>query len=198
MNKPFSQACENNKQAIYATLKPYLAHKKSVLEIASGTGQHAVYLGQQMPHLQWQTSDLIDKHQGILQWISDAGLTNVLPPLTWNVTTPPPVEQPVDAVFMANTLHIMSQSTVQQCIAQLPKLVVVGGLLCIYGPFNYKGQYTSESNAAFDQWLQARDHASGIRDVEWVNQQLEDAGFTIEQDHPMPANNRLLVYLFKG
>ncbi len=193
MNKPFSQACENNKKAILDVLRIEFMDVKNVLELGSGTGQHATYMAPYLDHLKWQTSDLIVNHKGINQWIDDCPAENLLRPievdfhLNWPVTL-------VDGMFSANTLHIVSWDLVKQFFHGVAKHLSVHGVLCIYGPFNYDGKFTSESNANFELWLKQRDPFSGIRDYEDILILAESAGLVLKQDHAMPANNRLLVF----
>jgi cyclopropane fatty-acyl-phospholipid synthase-like methyltransferase len=197
MIKPFSQACENNGPHILNQLSRLLSTSKNVLEIGSGTGQHAVYFAKALDHLIWQTSDLEENHEGIKLWLDESGLENVPSPITIDVTNYSENTSQYDAIFMANTLHIMSSSAVESCLKQVAmKLLNSEGLLIVYGPFNYDGEYTSESNARFDQWLKAADEERGIREFEWVNKMAGEAGFTFIEDNPMPANNRLLVWRY--
>jgi SAM-dependent methyltransferase len=194
MNKPFSQACENNKRPILAVLRTAFASVDSVLEIGSGTGQHAVFFAAEMPWLRWQPSDCAENLPGIRAWCRDAALANLLPVLELDVTRP---VWPVDAaaaVFSANTAHIMSWAAVELFFAGVGARLRPGGVFCLYGPFNYDGQYTSASNQQFDAWLQARDPRSGIRDFEAVAALAQRAGLAPAADHAMPANNRLLVW----
>lgn len=194
MNKPFSQACANNQQAIAAVLQQLLVDSGNVLEIGSGTGQHAVYFGTQLPQLQWHTSDRVENHPGIRQWLNEAGLNNVHPPLVLDVSQPqwPPVE--IDTIFSANSVHIMGWPEVEQLFAGVGRLLPVGGLLLLYGPFNYNNQYTSDSNARFDIWLKQQHPASAIRDFEAVDQLATNIGLHLQHDIEMPANNRILCW----
>lgn len=193
--KPFSQACENNREPILAILREAFAHCSNVLEIGSGTGQHAVHFAAALPHLTWHTSDLVEHHAGIWLWLDEAGLANVTGPVELDVCQQPwPVPADLDAVFTANTLHIMAIDGVEALFAGLGRYLPVGGAACIYGPFNYGGRYTSASNARFDQWLHERDPASGIRDFERVASLAAAAGLDLVADHAMPANNRLLHF----
>jgi len=192
--KPCSESCEQNRAPIQSVLEEFFADRKRVLEIASGTGQHAVYFGQAMPHLTWQTSELPGNHAGIQAWLDEAGLPNVLPPVAIDVNdTHWPVET-VDAVFNANTVHIVAWPSVQRMFAGIGRVLASNGILCLYGPFNYDGQFTSESNARFDVWLKNRDPDSGVRDFEAINQLAEAQGLTLLLDIAMPANNRSLVW----
>ncbi len=171
-----------------------LAEPTDVLEVGSGTGQHAVYFGERLPHVRWQTSDRASNHPGIEAWVSDAALPNVLPPLTLDVTSEPwPVSQ-VGAAFSANTVHIMSWPAVQSFFRGVARILEPGGKLLLYGPFNYGGRYTSESNARFDEWLRSRDSASGIRDFEAIDGEAAQVGLVLSDDVEMPANNRLLIW----
>ncbi len=194
MNKPFSQACENNKQPILTILQQVFAETKNVVEIGSGSGQHAVYFAQHLPNLMWQTSELLFNHAGINQWIDESSLTNLLRPVTLDLNNAWPIDI-VDGLFTANTLHIISWSLVTAFFDNAAKHLAKGGTLCIYGPFNYQGKYTSESNAQFDLWLKNRDENSGIRDFEAIKKLALSVGLTLSDDHTLPANNRLLVFL---
>ncbi len=197
MIKPFSQACENNAIPILNHLTRLLADAETVLEIGSGTGQHAICFAKALPHLQWQPSDLIDNHEGICLWLDDAGLHNVSPPMDLDLSEPYEDDQRYDAVFMSNTLHIIHWEQVQYGFTQLKKMLNPNGLLLVYGPFNYQGRFTSESNMRFEQWLKAIDPDRGIRDFERVNRLAQSNGLSFEEDNAMPANNRLLVWRSK-
>lgn len=194
MNKPFSAACERNQVDILAELKIWFADRKRVLEIASGTGQHAVYFARQLPHVTWQTSDLPSMHAGILAWMAEAHLPNVLAPIALDVNVQPWGVADVDAVFNANTVHIVSWDAALHMLRGIAAMLNTGGVFCLYGPFNYAGAYTSESNATFDSWLKTRDAHSGIRDFEAIARTLVELGFELLRDTPMPANNHLLVW----
>ena len=174
-------------------LRDYLAGDQRALEIGSGTGQHAVYFAAALPRLVWQTSDREENLPGIRAWLDDAALPNTPPPLAFDVAGAWP-DATFDAVFSANTLHIMAWSEVQQLFARLPNVSRADATLIIYGPFNYQGRYSSDSNAAFDQWLQARGAHMAIRDAEAVDALAANAGFALVDDIPMPANNRCRVW----
>jgi SAM-dependent methyltransferase len=190
---PFSQACENNKAPILDVLKTALASSSRVLEIGSGTGQHAVYFAPALPHLVWQTSDLPNNHAGIVAWQQAYPAPNFLPPIVVDLQEGFwPGE--FDAVFSANTTHIVSWPLVENMLRLVGNHLPEGGVLALYGPFNYNGHYTSESNRAFDDMLKRRDPSSGIRDVEQVIATAGAHGLQLAQDHAMPANNRLLVF----
>jgi hypothetical protein len=192
--KPFSTACERNQSHILTALQPLFADRKNVLEIASGTGQHAVFIGRNLPHLTWQTSELVQNHAGINEWLAEAQLLNVLPPILLDIHADPWPEIVADAVFNANTVHIVSWTGVVRMFAGLGQTLKAGGVLCLYGPFNYAGEFTSASNAEFDAWLKARDALSGIRDFEAIARLAQAQGFELMRDVAMPSNNRLLVW----
>jgi SAM-dependent methyltransferase len=193
--KSYSESCEKNKAPILAVLKDIFAERKRVLEIASGTGQHAVYFGRELPHLIWQTSELARHHASIQAWLDEAQLPNVLPPLQADVNDARwPVEQ-VDAIFNANTVHIISWPEVELLFAHIARIIAPGGFVCFYGPYNYGGHFTSESNARFDTWLKSRDPNSGVRDFEAVNRLAASHGLELLRDIEMPSNNRFLVWL---
>ena len=192
--KPFSQASENNKQPLLSVLAEHFKNPGTVLEIGSGTGQHAVFFGRHLPHLCWQTSDLPQHHAGIEMWLNEAALDNVCPPLALDVNQRPwPIER-VDGAFSANTAHIMSWPSVCQMVTGVAEVLASGGQFLLYGPFNYEGRYTSDSNAQFDRFLRSRDPLGGIRDFEAIDKVANDAGMTLSHDVEMPSNNRTLVW----
>lgn len=192
--KPYAESCDQNKNPILEVLREELSACHSVLEVGSGTGQHAVHFAQHLPHLQWQTSDCIDNHPGIHAWLHEAALANTHPPIPLDVLCDPWPQEGYDAIFSANTVHIMSWEAVKRLVVGVGAELHDGGLFCLYGPFNYGGQYTSDSNARFDQWLKDRDPRSGIRNFENLNDLAEAAGMTFLRDHAMPANNHILVW----
>lgn len=192
--KPYAESCEQNQGPILEVLQEIFADQQRVLEIASGTGQHAVYFGRSLPHLTWQTSELAQNHAGIQAWLDEALLPNVLPPVAIDLNDPEwPIES-VDTVFNANTVHIVAWPAVEALFAGIARVLDEGGLLCLYGPFNYGGKFTSESNARFDAWLKSRDPNSGVRDFEALNRLAESQGLLLQKDVAMPANNRILVW----
>jgi cyclopropane fatty-acyl-phospholipid synthase-like methyltransferase len=195
--KPYAPACDRNRVPILAVLREYFADRQQVLEIGSGTGQHAVYFAAALPHLVWQTSDRPENLAGIRLWLEEAALPNTPPPIALDVNGPWP-RQRFDAAFSANTLHILAWAEVERLFAGLATVLEVGAKLVIYGPFNYGGRYTSESNARFDQWLKAEDPMRGIRDFEAVEALAADIGLTLLEDRAMPANNRCLIWLRAG
>lgn len=195
IHKPFSESSEQNKQVILEVIKPLFAHSKSVLEIASGTGQHAIYFAEAMPHLVWQTSDLEANLSGINQWIAESTLTNVKTPIMLNVSNNSEwPTQRFDVLYTANSFHIMSQQNVDDFFIKAAEHINPNGIITVYGPFNYLGDFTSESNARFNDWLTQRDPLSGIKDFEWCNQLAESAGFKLISDTAMPHNNRILCW----
>ena len=197
MNRPFSAACERNKAPILEQLRPLYAPLRSVLEIGSGTGQHALHFAQALPHLVWQCSELADNlpalRLGLRLGLEEATLTNVPPPLELDVTHPWPVGR-FQAVYTANTLHIMGWPQVQSLFAALPQALDATGLFTAYGPFNRGGQFSSPSNREFDAALRAADPQRGLRDFEAVDALAAAAGLRLLADVAMPANNRLLTW----
>ena len=194
MTKPYSQACENNKAPILNKIKAYLTGKKKILEIGSGTGQHAVHFAKHLPNVIWQTADQAMHHEGINAWLDETELSNLIAPITLDLNHDWPVTEKYEAVYTANTLHIVSKPLVEKLIIGAAKHSQAQSHLFIYGPFNFNGKFTSESNQAFDAMLRERDPLSGIRDQEWVVSLAKRQGYELVQDHEMPANNRLLVF----
>ena len=194
MTKPFSQSCENNKQPILQVIQTVFNKAATVWEIGSGTGQHACYFAQNLPHITWQTTDREENRQGLDKWIEEANLINLPKSLKLNVTDKTWSCQQIKALFTANTLHIMNWQAVENLFSRLENYLSEKAAVCIYGSFNYNGQYTSSSNEEFNQWLKIRDPESGIRDFEAIERLAKTAGLMLKNDHQMPANNRLLIF----
>jgi cyclopropane fatty-acyl-phospholipid synthase-like methyltransferase len=192
-NKPHAPSCDRNRDPILAVLRRYFGDRRRVLEIGSGTGQHAVYFAEALPHLVWQTSDVEENLPGINLWLAEACLPNLPAPLLLDVNGTWPQAR-YDAAFSANTLHIMSWREVERLFAALDGALETDAVLAIYGPFNYLGRFTSESNAWFDESLKLRTPTMGIRDFEAVDELAQSIGMTLVEDCAMPANNRMLVW----
>ncbi len=197
ISKPYSPACERNREPILAVMQEVFQDTTHVLEIGSGTGQHAVYFGHAMPWLIWQPSDLSVHHQSISAWLEDTELTNVKPPLTLDVNQPNWPITEAGSVFSANTVHIIAWEAVGNLFDGVGKILENDDFFLLYGPFNYQGNYTSQSNAEFDIWLKQRDPLSGIRDFEAICDLAKQNSLQLKSDFRMPANNRLLVFKMK-
>ena len=193
MDKPHAPATDRNRDPILSVLRERFSDRHSVLEIGSGTGQHAVYFAGALPWLRWQTSDVAGHLPGIQLWLDEAGLPNTPAPVALDLREDWP-DVSFDAVFSANTLHIMGWPEVQRLFQALGRHMPPGGLLTVYGPFNYGGRFTSDSNAAFDASLRAGNPASGLRDVEAVHALAATAGLQLVEDRAMPANNRCITW----
>lgn len=194
MNKPYSESCDQNRDPILAVLQHLFGKCKDVLEIGSGTGQHAVYFANKMPYLNWHTSDTQENHKGIQQWLNDAALPNTRSPLELDVSHSEWPRTKFEAVFSANTAHIMHWPMVEDFFTGVGNMLKIEGLFVLYGPFNYNGRFTSESNAHFDLWLKGRDPQSGVRNFEDLNQLANNVGMQLKKDYEMPANNRILCW----
>ena len=206
MTYSVSEACERNKGPILEILVSAFAHSRNVLEIGSGTGQHAAHFAAHLPHLTWQPSDTGDYLPGLRERIATErlarkppagaleGTPNLRPPLELDVRHQPWPVATVDAVFTANTLHIMGWAAVQDLFRGVGAVTSAPAVVCIYGPFRYGGRYTSASNAEFDRFLRSRDPESGIRDFEEVNTLSSQNGLSLLADHAMPANNQLIIW----
>ncbi len=208
-DRPYSPSCDRNRDPILAVLREHFADRREALEIGSGTGQHAVHFAAAMPWLRWQCSDAAAYLPGIRAWLDEAALANTPPPLELQAVVqpapgfapPPPLPRGADgaargfdAAFSANTLHIMGWPQVEAFFAGLATVLADEAVVAVYGPFNYGGRYTSDSNRAFDVWLKERDAASGIRDFEAVDALAAGTGLRLARDVAMPANNRCLVW----
>ncbi len=193
MEKPHAPSTEKNREPILNVLRDHFHDRREVLEIGSGTGQHAIFFAAALPQLSWQTSDRPDNLPGIAAWLDEAALPNTPPPLEFDVFEAWPKRR-YDAIFSANTLHIMPWEAVERLFAGLPGVLSAGAKVAIYGPFNYCGRFTSDSNAAFDAGLRERAPHQGIRDFERVNELAAKAGLSLIEDRAMPSNNRCLMW----
>ena len=195
MTKPDAPATERNKNAILEVLRDEFQDRKEVLEIGSGTGQHAVFFARQMPWLTWQTSDREENHDGINAWFKDAKLDNVRAPLLLDVEKPLPTSDSFDGVFSANTAHIMSMVAVESMFRVVGECLVDGGKFCLYGPFNLNGSFTSDSNRDFHANLKSQNPAMGIRDLEVLDGFAEANRLHRANLYAMPANNMIAVWI---
>jgi cyclopropane fatty-acyl-phospholipid synthase-like methyltransferase len=192
-SKPYSSACERNQPFILAQLQSILKPGFSVLEIGSGTGQHAVFFGHALPHVHWQTSDVSSMHAGIKMWLEELQLTNVHAPLNLDIAKDT-IPLTYDAIYTANTFHIMPWETVEICIDKVAGSLKPNGLFIIYGPFKFKGSFTSESNVEFDEHLKAVALHQGIRDFEAIEKYAEKVKLKHLKTIAMPANNFMLLF----
>lgn len=191
---PFSQAAENNKGPIQEILDKHLQGVESLLEIGSGTAQHAVEFAGRYQDLIWQASDVPAALATVNQRINAVRLPNLPQAIALDVTQQPWPDRTYQAIYSANSLHIMSADSVECFFSVVGDVVEDGGRLLIYGPFKYGGDFTTDSNARFDLWLKERDPLSGIRDFEWINELAVAANFNFLEDNTMPANNQFLVW----
>lgn len=192
--KPFAPAAERNTAPILAVLSPAFAEIHRVLEVGSGTGQHAVAFAAALPHLHWTTADQRPYHAGIKAWLAEAGLPNLGGPLPLEIGVDAFPPGPFDAVYTANTLHYMPWSAVEQLMAALPTLLRPGGLLVVYGPFREGGRFVSANDPGFDAQLRAGAAYRGLRDVEAVEALASSAGLRRVATHKMPADNQCLIW----
>lgn len=193
MSKLYSESCERNKSFILEKIKTVFEDSSSVLEIGSGTGQHAVFFAENLLYLNWQTSDLLQSHESIKAYIKDSNLKNIFNPLLIDVSKDDWHNLKFDSAFSANTLHIISSENVQNIFKGLTK--VISKYFCVYGPFNYNGQYTSKSNEQFDEYLkQTYPNQAGIKDISFIENTAKNYSFDLINDFDMPSNNRLLVF----
>ena len=192
--KKFSEACEQNKESILEVLQEVFKDSKAVLEIGSGSGQHAVYFAKHLEHLVWQPSDLNENLSSIQAWTEEEVLSNLNPPIELDVMERPWTTFPMDAIFSANSLHIMSWEMVKQFFQGAGEVLIPRGKLLIYGPFSYKGAHTSPSNARFDQYLKQQNPLSGVRDFIDLDNLAKEQSLSVIEDYAMPANNRCLLW----
>jgi SAM-dependent methyltransferase len=193
-DKPFSEYAERNSGPILEVLRNELSDCINILEIGSGTGQHAHRFASELPNLLWQTSDLDENHDGIGAWVSGSQLANLLPPISLDVLTADVQAASFDAVYSANTAHIMSLDAVARMFSLVGKTLIPGGVFCLYGPFRQGGEFNTASNAAFDESLRSRNEEMGIRDIESLDAFGSKHGLLRERLYAMPANNHIAVW----
>ena len=197
---PFSPACLRNQEPILTVLRRWLAPGGRVLEVGSGSGQHAIHMARHLPGVRWQPSERQEALAGLAARISLEGGEALAPgaqvaaPLLLDVTQPQWPAGPFEAVFTANTLHIMPAAAVPHLLAGGARVLAADGLLLIYGPFRYGERHTAASNEAFDAHLRQLDPAMGVRDAEAIQREADGLGLHLQTDAAMPANNRLLVF----
>lgn len=194
MAKPYAAASARNASPILGVLRTELQDRSAVFEIGSGTGQHAVTMAAELPWLRWQTSELAQAHAGIRAWLDEAQLANVLAPIDFDVLSAAPPAELYDAVFSANTAHIMSYEAVCQMFELVGAMLRGGGVFCLYGPFSHAGAFSTPSNEAFDASLRARNAAMGLRDLDDLESLAGRNGLRLARVYAMPANNLMLVW----
>ena len=190
----FSQAAENNKTPILNTFREWLSNDELVLEIGSGSGQHAIHIAKALQKIRWQPTEHPSGLQSLMNNISSFGSPNILAPESLDLAAVEWPTESVDCVYSANVIHIIDETLGRRLIQTAAESLRAGGLLALYGPFKYQGEFTTTSNAEFDDWLKDRNSRSGIRDFEWVMRLAQDSGLTFMEDRSMPANNQFLAF----
>lgn len=193
-DKPYSPSCEQNREPILEILKRHLPNTGTLLEIGSGTGQHAVYFAPEFPGLTWQTSDVAANHPGIRAWLAAMPSDNIYPPFALDVLSDPCPNEKYNVVFSANTAHIMHEPAVEKMFACIGRILNSNGLFILYGPFNIDGQYTAPSNREFDQMLKMGDPNKGVRDITWLQSLAEQNSLGHDAMVDMPADNKILLW----
>ena len=194
----YSPAAEKNKTPILEALRARLAPAARVLEVGSGSGQHALHFTETLPELRWQPTEHPEVMSALEANLGAAGREAILPPLALDLAADSWPVGPFDAVYAANVMHIVSVPLGEALIRGAASVLGAGGQLLLYGPYRFAGAFTTESNAEFDQWLKARDPASGVRDFEAVVAVAEASGLVLEDNRAMPSNNQLLSFRRKG
>jgi SAM-dependent methyltransferase len=193
--KQYTESCERNKLPILEVLREILTEPGLVLEIGSGTGQHAAYFAKHLPHLHWQPTDLAENLASIGAWAADAGLPNLPPPLTLDLSADEWPLTSAQAVVCINTIHIVAWPAVERLFVGVARTLAAGGIFYVYGPYRYRQHVLEPSNEQFDHWLKVRDPASGIREFEAVNELALANELQLAGDRAMPANNRSLWWI---
>ncbi len=193
--RPFAEYAARNAAPILEILQQEFLGATDVLEIGSGTGQHAVTFAAAMDHLRWQTSDLDENHAGICSWIDNSGSDNVLPPLSMDVREASVQADAYDAVFSSNTAHIMGMDAVGKMFALVGSALRPGGVFCLYGPFRQNGKFNTASNTDFDKSLRERDAVMGVRDIEVLDNLASAAGLKRRRFYAVPSNNNVAVWI---
>ena len=190
---PDAPSTARNREPIGDHLQRLLVDSSHVLEVGSGTGQHAVHFAPRLPHLIWQTSERPQNLHEVQAWLAHSPAANLPAPVALDVTGDWP-DLRVDTVFTANTLHIMPAAAVETFFRRLPEILAPGGQLIVYGPVKINGEYIGPGNAGFDLWLKEQDPLRGIRDLEWLDQLAAAQGLQRTENNDLPANNQLLVW----
>ena len=190
----FSEAAEKNKNHILLVLQEWLPTHARVLEIGSGSGQHALHIAAEMKSITWQPTERSEGMPDLTKNLSDYGSPNILKPLMLDLSSERWPKVDMNCVYSANVMHIVKKNLGENLIRGVGDNLTEGGLLILYGPYKYGGDFTTQSNAEFDAWLKARDPNSGIRDFEWVAGLADQHGLLFKGDLPMPANNQLLIF----
>ncbi len=195
MSLAVAPAAERNKQAILEVLRHALPEEGLVLEIASGTGQHASFFALHLPALTWQPTDRSrEALRNIEAWVSEAGCPTLRPPLELDVTHRPWPLARAQAVLCINMIHIAPWAATEALFDGARSILRTGEPLITYGPYRVDGEHTAPSNAAFDQSLRSRDPAWGVRDLEDLRTLGTKTGFQLTERITMPANNMTLVW----
>jgi len=194
MNKPFAEAAEQNKDPILQVIKKELEAGQTVLELGSGTGQHAVWFASQISGITWQPTDLAPNLAGIQQWVDESALPNVATPLALDVGVLPWPVKAADACYSCNTFHIVSTENVEAIFTGAAQVLSPDGKLIVYGPFSHAGKHQSESNERFDRHLRASDINAGVRDLYDLNLLAVQQGFREARIIPMPVNNQIAIW----
>ena len=194
MELPFSEACERNKGPILEVLRKVFSKTESVLEIGSGTGQHAVHFSTHLSHLVWQPTELGENVAMLKSRIDLEGPGNLLPTKELDVLRIDWGLGETDAIFIANVFHIAPIKVMHSCFKGMSTCLKHLGIFCVYGPFRFGGEFTSPSNAEFDYSLKTNNPEWGIRDFEQLCQVAEEEDLAFQHNYSMPANNQLLVF----
>lgn len=194
MNKPFSPSADRNKEFILSTLRQELAADQLVLEIGSGTGQHACYFAAALPNVIWQPTELKQNIPGIDSWMDEQNLENILEPKALDVDVHPWPVTHANVCFTCNTFHIVGMPSVRSIFEGCNTVLRDGGKLCVYGPFAIDGQHTSAGNQQFDQQLRTSNPNSGVRDLSELDAIAQQLGFNAYRSITMPANNLFVVW----
>jgi SAM-dependent methyltransferase len=193
--RPYAEYAARNAAPILEILEREFSSASRVLEIGSGTGQHAVAFAAAMDHLHWQTSDLDENHAGIRAWVDDSGIDNIAPPLSMDVRDAEVENGIYDAVFSSNTAHIMGIDAVEKMFSLVGEALRPGGVFCLYGPFRQGGEFNTMSNADFDANLRQRDVVMGIRDIEKLDEFALAVGLQRVRFYAVPSNNNVAVWV---
>jgi len=194
--KRSSPACLRNREPILSVLREVLPAEGDVLEIACGSGEHALFFSRALPKLSWQPTDISEPAlASAAAWRDDEGTPNLLSPLRLDVEQHPWPVQAVDVIYVANMIHISPWSVSEGLFAGAGTALRPGGLLVTYGPYTFDGVHHAPSNAAFDASLRSRDERWGVRDLADLDRLAHEAGLQRREVRAMPANNHILVYV---
>lgn len=191
----FAPAAARNVDAIVSALAPLLPIKGRVLEVASGTGEHVVRLAKASPNLSWHPTEIAeDRLKSIAAWTAHESCTNIEPPQHFNAITDTWQDGEMEAIYLANLIHLISEEEAEKLVANLASICAPGGRIAIYGPFKRGDGFASQGDEDFDASLRQRNPSIGYKSIEWLDEKFTANDLKQSDQIAMPANNLLTIW----